>query len=76
VPLHASPGHGLDDTRGHVYHTLDWLKENPTACHHLEMETYTWEVLPEELRTEEVADQVIREYQWTLDALEERGLGR
>ena len=76
VPLHASPGHGLDDTRGHVFDTLDWLKENPTACHHLEMETYTWEVLPEELRTEEVADQVIREYQWTLDALEERGLGR
>jgi len=40
------------------------------------METYTWEVLPEELRTKEVADQVIREYQWTLNALEERGLGR
>ena len=76
VPLHASPGHGLEDTRGHVFHTLDWLKENPSACHHLEMETYTWEVLPEELRTKEVADQVIREYQWTLDALEERGLGR
>ncbi len=76
VPLHASPGHGLEDTRGHVFRTLDWLKKNPSACHHLEMETYTWEVLPEELRTEEVADQVIREYQWTLAALKERGLGR
>jgi hypothetical protein len=76
VPLHGSPGNGLADTREHVLNTMDWLKENPSACHHLEMETYTWEVLPEELRTEEVSDQVIREYQWTLAALKERGLGR
>jgi len=76
VPLHASPGNGLGDTRGHVTDTLNWLAENPHACRHLEMETYTWEVLPDEMRSLNVVDQVIKEYDWTLDALEQRGLGK
>ena len=60
----------------HVLHTLDWLRKNPRACHHLEMETYTWEVLPEKLRSVDVVEQVTKEYQWTLQALQERGLGQ
>ena len=60
VPLHAPPGGGLGDTRNHVLQTLDWLQENPDSCHHLEMETYTWEVLPEELRSFDVVEQIIR----------------
>ncbi len=76
VPLHASPGNGLGDTRGHVTDTLDWLADHPHACRHLEMETYTWEVLPNEMRSLNVVDQVIKEYDWTLDALEQRGLGK
>ena len=43
-------------------------------CKHLEMETYTWEVLPEALRAEKVVDQIAKEYQWTLQALNERGI--
>tara|TARA_B100000925_G_C21976140_1_gene460210 strand:+ start:66 stop:1262 length:1197 start_codon:yes stop_codon:yes gene_type:complete len=74
VPLHASPGEGLRDTRSHVLATLDWLSEHPKACAHLEMETYTWEVLPAKLRSDSVIEQVAREYQWTLEALGERGL--
>ena len=54
--------------------TLDWLEENPGACRHLEMETYTWEVLPAELRSSEVVDQVAKEYEWTLNELNKRGL--
>jgi len=38
------------------------------------METYTWEVLPENMRSQEVAQQVAEEYFWTLDTLRERGL--
>ena len=76
VPLHASLGNGLGDTREHVTDTLDWLADHPHACRHLEMETYTWEVLPDELRSLNVVDQVIKEYDWTLDALEQRGLGK
>lgn len=74
VPLHASPGNGLGDTQKHVLDTLDWLEANPGTCKHLEMETYTWEVLPETLRSTSVIDQVANEYRWTLDQLEERGL--
>jgi hypothetical protein len=74
VPLHASPGSTLNDTKEHVLDTLDWLAKNPTACRHLEMETYTWEVLPKELQSNEVVEQVAKEYEWTLDALTKRGL--
>ena len=76
VPLHASPGNELGDTSKHVTDTLDWLAENQGACNHLEMETYTWEVLPEKLRSVQVVEQVTKEYQWTLQALEKRGIGK
>ena len=74
VPLHAAPGKGLKDTRSHVLDTLDWLASNTEKCRHLEMETYTWEVLPETLRSEEVVDQIAKEYHWTLEALNNRGI--
>lgn len=74
VPLHASPGNGMKDTKDHVSKTLDWLASNPMKCRHLEMETYTWEVLPENLRTLDVVDQVAEEYFWTLNELSERDL--
>ena len=69
VPLHSPPGNRLNNTSDHVNETLDWLAENPQACKHLEMETYTWEVLPENLRSLDVVEQVTNEYHWTLDAL-------
>ena len=76
VPLHTSPGNGMEDTKDHVSKTLDWLACNPRKCRHLEMETYTWEVLPENIRSLEVVDQVAEEYFWTLNALQERGLAQ
>jgi len=74
VPLHASPHSTLGDTQKQVLDTLDWLAQNPTACRHLEMETYTWEVLPRELQSTSVVKQVAKEYEWTLQALKERAL--
>jgi hypothetical protein len=53
---------------------MDWLAQHPAACRHLEMETYTWEVLPETLRSADVADQLCAEYEWTLEAMRQRGL--
>jgi hypothetical protein len=38
------------------------------------METYTWEVLPTDLKDRDVVDQLAAEYEWTLAALKERGL--
>ena len=54
--------------------TFDLIQKNPDICKHLEMETYTWEVLPEELKTGDVVDQVVKEYEWTLAELMARDL--
>jgi hypothetical protein len=53
---------------------MDLLKENPALCSHIEMETYTWEVLPPELKNRNVVDQIAGEYEWTLKQLAARGL--
>lgn len=73
VPLNAPPGAPFSDTRDHLLEALDWLKGHPGACSHLEMETYTWEVLPMVLRRP-IEDQIVHEYAWTLEALAWRGL--
>lgn len=41
------------------------------AVEHLEMETYTWGVLPAELRTGGVVEGIAREYEWALARLRE-----
>lgn len=74
VPLHAAPGDPFRDTRDHLGAALDWLAAHAGACTHLEMETYTWEVLPPALRLP-IEDQLVREYEWTLGELAKRGLG-
>jgi hypothetical protein len=74
IPIHAQPGDGFDSTRDHLIGAMDWLGKNPTKCQHIEMETYTWEVLPPEMRSGDVVDQLVREYEWTLSAMNERGL--
>jgi hypothetical protein len=38
------------------------------------METYTWEVLPPELRSGDVVDQLVKEYDWTLAEMNKRDL--
>jgi sugar phosphate isomerase/epimerase len=38
-------------------------------CRHLEVETYTWDVLPAEHRQEPVEDAIARELAWTLEGL-------
>lgn len=74
IPLHASPTDGFGDTQDHILGCLDWLAKHPQACQHLEMETYTWEVLPVELRAGDVVDQLCAEYDWTLGEMRKRGL--
>ncbi|MCE0523993.1 MAG: metabolite traffic protein EboE [Methylacidiphilales bacterium] len=74
VPLHAEKlAHG-QTTAAHLLGLLDLLAQKPGLCGHLEMETYTWEVLPEDLRAKSVVDQLVREYDWCLDQLARRGL--
>ncbi len=74
VPLHASAAPPFANTNDHLLGVLDLLAENPKLCSHLEMETYTWEVLPPELKSRSVVEQLVAEYDWTLARLNERGL--
>ena len=53
---------------------LDQLAQRPEICSHLEMETYTWEVMPPEMKNRNVIDQLVGEYRWTLGELEKRGI--
>lgn len=74
IPLHSPPSGQFRGTTGHLLGTLDWLSDNPAKCSHLEMETYTWEVLPEELKAANVVDQLTCEYEWILPQLTKRRL--
>jgi len=74
VPLHAPAIPPFENTNDHLLGVLDLLAENPKLCSHLEMETYTWEVLPQELKSQSVVGQLVAEYDWTLARLKERGL--
>ena len=53
---------------------LDLLQIDPSLCSHLEMETYTWEVLPSEMKYRDVVEQLVNEYDWTLAQLRARDL--
>jgi len=74
IPLHSRPPGEFQTTTDHILGLLDVLCKQPDLCHHLEMETYTWAVLPEQLKARNVADQIVAEYRWTLDQLAQRGL--
>ncbi len=39
------------------------------ATEHLEIETYTFDVLPPDLRAADVTDSIAREYEWVLDRM-------
>jgi hypothetical protein len=73
IPLHASPTALFDHTTDHLLGALEYLRRHPGLCAHLEMETYTWEVMPPEMKNRSVVDQLAAEYDWTLPRLAERG---
>jgi hypothetical protein len=74
IPLQMPAGTGFETTRDHLLGVLDVLQAGPELCSHLEMETYTWDVLPPELKSRSVADQLAAEYEWVLRELRRRGL--
>jgi len=67
VPLFISEYGGLGSTQSYVRRVLQEVRK--TRCtRHLEIETYTWSVLPEALRTD-LGDSIAREYRWVLSEL-------
>ena len=76
IPLHSRPTALFDNTSDHLLGLLPALKTHPGGCSHLEMETYTWEVMPPEMKIRSVVDQLVCEYEWTLEKLSELSVFR
>jgi hypothetical protein len=68
----------LDTTQKAIGEVLDFLRDNAADMHpHLEVETYTWQVLPEILRPDgdaQLVESLKLELQWLQDELATRGL--
>ncbi|MFT5499243.1 MAG: hypothetical protein ACI9TH_004658 [Kiritimatiellia bacterium] len=46
-----------------------WSLLRSGVCEHLEIETYTFDVLPEELRKSNVVESIVPEFEWTMQRL-------
>jgi hypothetical protein len=77
VPVHRAAVGQVDTTRGFLRDALTWLaapRDRPLP--HLEVETYTWTVLPEEERPRDAATLcagIAAELAWVRDELVARG---
>ena len=68
MPLYVAEFEGLSTTQEETRAMLGILKERRFS-HHLELETYTWEVLPAALQRD-ILDSLEQEYRWTLEILD------
>ena len=74
VPLHMEEGSLFGTTATANIRVLEKLSADPSLCRHLELETYTWGVLPPALRSRDVVTQLAAEYAWCFARLERLGL--
>ena len=76
----AFPRAGLPRFVGRARHDAGDILACMDACAELgldpmwEVETYAWNVLPEEFRVDDLAEGIARELAWTRERLDERGL--
>jgi hypothetical protein len=68
VPLFTDVYEGLGSTQQDVRTVIEAAQRTPFT-RHLEIETYTWDVLPKALKLD-VVDSIAREYEWVLGNLE------
>lgn len=67
VPLFVQQYHHLYSTQDDIVKVMEILKKEVISTH-LEIETYTWEVLPNELRVDLVTS-IEREMQWVINQM-------
>lgn len=68
VPVFMEDLPQFSSTQNFVTTMLQKHREKPISDH-LEVETYTWDVLPAELRTETIDQAIIREMRWVREVL-------
>jgi sugar phosphate isomerase/epimerase len=69
VPLFLAEMENFGTTQAFLKEILALHRESPIS-QHLEVETYTWDVLPEQYRNVAVSDAIARELNWVLSELE------
>ncbi|MEP3210563.1 MAG: metabolite traffic protein EboE [Maribacter sp.] len=62
VPIFLEKFGELFSTQDHIVKVIDYLKINKIS-EHLEIETYTWDVLPKELKRD-LSESIVREINW------------
>jgi hypothetical protein len=62
VPIFLKQFGALFSTQDHIVKVVEYLKSNQVS-EHLEIETYTWDVLPKELK-KDLSESIIREINW------------
>ncbi len=67
VPLFTSEYGGLQSTQDEIKEVL-WLMMQQHVTNHIEVETYTWEVLPEGLK-KDLSTSIRRELEWVLQTI-------
>ena len=73
VPLFTGEYDGLGSTQAYVADALRHVLQRG-ATRHLEIETYTWNVLPQGLKLD-VVESIAREYEWVLATVRTAGVG-
>ncbi|MCG2589808.1 metabolite traffic protein EboE [Rhodohalobacter sulfatireducens] len=68
VPVFLKKYEELYSTQDEMMESLQIILDGD-HCKHFEIETYTWDVLPDELKTN-VTDSIERELRWILDAIQ------
>ena len=64
VPLFIDDYQIVQSTQDDIVNVFELLQNNE-ICNHLEIETYTWEVLPTEMKVD-ISASIQREYEWVL----------
>ena len=67
VPIFLEKFGVLDSTQDHILKVIDHLKTHPVSKH-LEIETYTWDVLPAALK-KDLSESIVREIEWFINKL-------
>ncbi|MEM7593279.1 MAG: xylose isomerase, partial [Cyanobacteria bacterium P01_A01_bin.83] len=70
VPIFIPKFQPFESTQDHIVRLLNMLPYDSIG-QHLEIETYTWEVLPKELKLD-IVTSIEREYQWVLSSINEQ----
>jgi hypothetical protein len=67
VPVFLERYGELESTQDDLRRVIELVRDRAIS-NHLEIETYTWDVLPADLKASSV-ESIAREYEWVLDAL-------